>query len=94
MIDNPFAILQREINRIEAKQDAILELLRTKNTHAIPVEPIPILSAADVKKMTGWPNGTFYAKVAIMPEGIVIRNRSKRLLFNRARLLEWLQSSA
>lgn len=57
-----------------------------------PADAAPILSAADVKKMTGWPDGTFYAKVPQMPEGVVIRGKSKRLLFDRELFLQWLKT--
>jgi hypothetical protein len=52
----------------------------------------PVMSSGEVKKMTGWPNGTFYQKVSEMPEGVVIRGRSKRLLFNREALVTWLNT--
>jgi hypothetical protein len=60
----------------------------------LPTEAAPILSAVEVRKMTGWPAGTFYAKVAQMPAGVVIRGKSKRLLFDRAKFLQWLQNPA
>ena len=67
-----------------------------KATPVTPPQPVnvaPILSSKQVQEMTGWPNGTFYAKVAQMPEGIVIR-KSKRLLFDREKLMVWLKTPA
>lgn len=90
---NPFDIIDRRLTAIEQ----VLQDLRQQSHHtpssAADASLIPIISAADVEKMTGWPDGTFYAKVAEMPKGVVIRNRSKRLLFDRALLIAWLQSS-
>lgn len=64
------------------------------NSTATPpsVYVAPILSAEQVKDMTGWPNGTFYAKVAQMPDGVVIRGKSKRLLFDREKFMLWLKN--
>ncbi|SFF15272.1 hypothetical protein [Spirosoma endophyticum] len=89
---NPFEVIDRRLSAIEE----VLQQLRQQQAYRPSSnfsDTTPIISAAEVKKMTGWPPGTFYAKVASMPAGIVIRNRSKRLLFNRAQLLEWLQPS-
>ncbi len=58
-----------------------------------PADVAPVMSSKQVQEMTGWPNGTFYAKVAEMPEGVVIR-KSKRLLFDREKLMVWLKTPA
>lgn len=60
-------------------------LARTPATDAAP-----FMSSDQVKKMTGWPDGTFYLKVGQMPEGVVIRGKSKRLLFDRTKFIAWL----
>ena len=77
--------------------DAVHEGLNTalkkiQPTGAVGSPPLPILSSEQVKEMTGWPDGTFYRKVNEMPDGIVIRGKSKRLLFDRERLISWLQT--
>lgn len=91
MIENPYTIIDRRFNRIEAQQEKILELLASF-TNPTPTPIAPVMSSKQVQGMTGWPNGTFYAKVAEMPEGVVIRGRSKRLMFNTAPLIAWLQA--
>lgn len=58
----------------------------------IPTSTAPILSSQEIKQMTGWPDGTFYQKVAEMPDGVVIRGKSKRLLFDREKFVLWLKS--
>ena len=86
---NPFELIERRLSAIE---DVLQDLRRNPAPATAPGNALPFLSAAEVKQMTGWPNGTFYAKVAQMPEGVVIRGRSKRLVFDRARLIEWLKT--
>ena len=87
--DLPEAVhfLAREISDLK---DLVRQL---SPTPAQPLNAAPILSSKQVQEMTGWPNGTFYAKVAEMPEGVVIR-KSKRLLFDREKLMVWLKTPA
>lgn len=75
----------------EAVADA-LQCHQPPTPAASSLNTAPVLSANQVKEMTGWPNGTFYAKVAQMPEGVVIRGKSKRLLFHRENFMQWLQT--
>ena len=87
---NPYELIDRRLSAIES----LLQEMRNQriNTHCNTSDtPAPIISANEVKKMTGWPNGTFYAKVAQMPKGVVIR-KSKRLLFDREQLIVWLKT--
>ena len=89
---NPFEVLDRRLSAIEQ----VLQELRQKQSDTYKPQPLnvaPILSSKQVQEMTGWPNGTFYAKVAEMPEGVVIR-KSKRLLFDRENLMVWLKTPA
>ena len=86
---NPYELIDRRLSAIES----VLQELRLQRNNAQPVVATsPILSADQVKEMTGWPKGTFYAKVAQMPEGVVIRGKSRRLLFNREKFMQWLQT--
>lgn len=87
---NPYEVIDRRLSAIE---QVLQELRRNQQSTPadIPTTIAPILSAKQVKDMTGWPNGTFYAKVAEMPADVVIR-RSKRLLFDRENLLVWLKT--
>ena len=93
-MENPFQPINARLNNLEALTLEVLQLLRnTHSTHTQPANVAPILSSKQVQEMTGWPNGTFYAKVSKMPEGVVIR-KSKRLLFDREKLMVWLKTPA
>lgn len=89
---NPYELIDRRLSAIEK----VLQELRQQNqvsvypTHTPDIAPI--LNAKQIKDMTGWPNGTFYAKVAEMPDGVVIRGKSKRLLFDREAFFTWLKT--
>jgi hypothetical protein len=88
---NPYEVIDRRLSAIEQ----VLQELRQQSISTPllqPAEAPPILSAAEVKKMTGWPDGTFYAKASKMPEGVVIRGKSKRLLFDREQFMQWLKT--
>lgn len=90
-----FEELFSKLSAIEEGQKKIHNLLTNNpsTTQSNPLGPdAPVLSSEQVKTMTGWPNGTFYFKVSQMPEGVVIRGRSKRLLFDREKLMVWLKS--
>ena len=84
---NPFELIDRRLSAIE---HVLQEIRQQKSEPAPSTEPSPIISSEHVKAMTGWPDGTFYQKVHQMPEGVVIRGKSKRLLFDRAKLIAWL----
>ena len=60
------------------------------NTH--PANVAPIMGKAEVIAMTGWPEGTFYLKVSQMPDGVVIRGKSKRLIIDREKFMAWLKT--
>jgi len=90
---NPYEVIDRRLSAIEQ----VLQELRQQKLFppATPPGPsAPITSAKQLKDMTGWPNGTFYAKVAEMPEGVVLRGRSKRLMFDTEKLMVWLKTPA
>ena len=87
-IPNYYQLISEKLDRIEA---ALIDLHRPSRPLPETNEIAPILSAKQVKGMTGWPDGTFYAKVAQMPEDVVIRGKSKRLLFDREKFLAWLK---
>lgn len=90
-MSNPFEPINARLNNLEALTLEVLQLLRRTNINPAPAtDAVPILSSAQVKAMTGWPDGTFYQKVGQMPEGVVIRGKSKRLLFDRAKFISWL----
>ncbi len=92
-IEEKIASITKDLVTIKAQQAEILQVLRgTAPPSTTPADAAPIMSAKQVKEMTDWPDGTLYAKVATMPEGVVIRGRSKRLLFDRAKFLQWLQT--
>lgn len=57
------------------------------------IEPLPKIGNKEhIIALTGWPSGTFYQKVAQMPEGVVIRGKSKRLLFDMELFVKWLKT--
>jgi hypothetical protein len=89
-MQNPFEVISNRLSNIEAL------LIDIKHQPPAPApsatDTAPVMSSAQVKAMTGWPDGTFYQKVSEMPEGVVIRGRSKRLMFNREPLLTWLNN--
>ncbi|WP_288428932.1 hypothetical protein [uncultured Spirosoma sp.] len=91
-MNNPFEPINARLTNLEALSLEILQFLRSTSTNPTTTDAAPILSADQVKEMTGWPDGTFYAKVAKMPEGVVIRGKSKRLLFDREKFMQWLQT--
>ena len=89
-MSNPFEIIERRLSAIEG---VLQDLRRNASTPASPAaDAAPVLSSEQVKKMTGWPDGTFYQKVSQMPEGVVIRGKSKRLLFDRELFMQWLKT--
>lgn len=90
-MQNPFEIIAARLSNIEA---LLIDIKHQPSTPVnVPADALPILSAKQVKDMTGWPDGTFYQKVHQMPEGVVIRGKSKRLLFDRIKLISWLTAS-
>ncbi len=92
-MDNPFSVLDKRLNTIETFLLEIRQSLREHGT--LPQTPSNrprIGPKSAVQQMTGWPDGTFYAKVHQMPEGVVIRGKSKRLLFDLEKLEEWLKT--
>lgn len=91
-MQNPFEIIAARLSNIEALLIDIKYQPTTTPYSYTTADPAPVLSAEQIKEMTGWPKGTFYAKVREMPEGVVIRGKSKRLLFDRAKFLQWLQT--
>lgn len=91
-IEERIASITKELAEIKAQQAETLQLLRGTSPFKATTDPAPILSAKQVKNMTGWPDGTFYAKIATMPEGVVIRGKSKRLLIDREKFMAWLQT--
>lgn len=91
-MDNPFETIAKRLTNIE---DLLLDLKHRNVPTSASVTTsniAPILSADQVREMTGWPKGTFYAKVSAMPEGVVIRGKSRRLLFDREKFMQWLQT--
>jgi hypothetical protein len=86
---NPYEVIDRRLSAIE---QVLQDLRRNQRTPNVPTPTAPILSAKQVKDMTGWPDGTFYQKVAEMPDGVVIRGKSKRLLFDAEKFMKWLKA--
>ncbi|RCR71270.1 hypothetical protein [Larkinella punicea] len=94
MIDNPFAVLERRLNRLESLLLEIKDNCRPTQFQTPNNGPLkPSLSNSEqIMAATGWARSTFYQKVSKMPAGVVIR-RGKRLLFNTEKFYEWLQNS-
>ena len=91
-MSNPFEPINARLNNLEALTLEALQLLRNRPNTVAEADVLPVLSSEQVKTMTGWPDGTFYQKVNQMPPGIVIRGKSKRLLFDRELLMTWLKT--
>ncbi|KAB7731924.1 hypothetical protein F5984_06800 [Rudanella paleaurantiibacter] len=89
-----FEELFTRLSAIEAGQKEIRALLINRLTSPQSSTHLPrIGSKKDIQAVTGWPDGTIYAKVAQMPSGIVIRGRSKRLLFDLDKFEQWIKTA-
>ncbi len=91
-MQNPFEIIASRLSTIEA---LLIDIKHQPPAPASPsVAPLPIFSKKQVMEMTGWPPGTLNQKIAEMPEGVVIKGRSRRNCFDREKFLEWLKTPA
>jgi hypothetical protein len=91
-LEERIASITRELAEIKTQQAETLRLLRGSAPANVPTPTAPITSAKQLKEWTGWPDGTFYQKVSEMPDGVVIRGKSKRLLFDTEKLMAWLKT--
>lgn len=91
-MENPFEQIDRRLSAIEKVFQDLYQLIRLPATKSLGSNLPPILYKKHIQEMTGWPDGTFYAKVREMPPEVVIRGKSKRLLFDRDNFLAWLRT--
>ncbi len=82
---NPFDIIDRRLSAIED----VLQQLRQQSPTPPPhttADAAPILGAKQKKETIGYRD----TNVVQMPEGVVIRGKSERLLFSRDALNRWV----
>lgn len=83
MLENPFAILERRLNRLEAL------LIEVKNGQATPSYDVPEVGGIELaQQITRLSKPRLYALVSA--RGIPHSKRGNKLYFNRAELLEWV----
>jgi hypothetical protein len=88
-VPNYFQILSDRLSNIEAL------LIDIKHRPQTPPNAAPtkrLGSFKDLLALTGWPASTARAKTAIMPDGCVIRGRSKRLVYDLEAVEKWLKT--
>ncbi|GAB3949973.1 hypothetical protein GCM10028805_27250 [Spirosoma harenae] len=92
-MENPFQSINNRLSNLEGLALEILLFLRNRTT-----EPISsgtdrrITTPKKIMEMTGWPRSTFYGKLKEMPEGVVIRGKSKRLLIDEEKFVAWAKT--
>lgn len=85
MFDNPFAILERRLNRLETL------LLEVKEAHSLSFKVSPEVGGIELaQEVTRLSKPRIYALVSA--RGIPHAKRGNKLYFNRAELLEWVAS--
>ena len=85
MLENPFAILERRLNRLEAL------LIEVKDAQSLPPHEAPELGGIELaQQITRLSKPRFYALVSA--RGIPNAKRGNKLYFNRAELLAWVNA--